>query len=138
MEITLTTPGLLFPAISLLLLAYTNRFLVLTKVIRELGQMQNSDHRDLIRRQIQSLRARVQLIRAMQILAVLSFAICTISMMALFMGGVMTGQYLFGFALALLMASLFVSLFEVHISTQAINIEIERLDRDCQPSASDG
>jgi Protein of unknown function (DUF2721). len=36
MEINLTTPALLFPAISLLLLAYTSRFLALAALMREL------------------------------------------------------------------------------------------------------
>lgn len=36
MELTLTTPALLFPALSLLLLAYTSRFLTLANLIREL------------------------------------------------------------------------------------------------------
>jgi hypothetical protein len=129
MQMTITTPALLFPAISLLLLAYTNRFLVLTKVIRELSSMEDSQHEDLIHRQVHSLRMRLQLIRAMQFLGVLSFAICTVSMLALFLGAQLVGLWLFGLALLLLVASLMVSLVEVHYSTQAINIEIEKLDR---------
>ncbi len=127
---TLTTPGLLFPAISLLLLAYTNRFVVITTVIRDFGRLEERYHNDLIRRQLASLRLRVQLIRAMQFFAVLSFAICTLSMLALFLGLTQVGQYLFAVALALLTLSLLMSLFEVHISTKAINVEIERLDRE--------
>lgn len=129
MEMTITTPALLFPAISLLLLAYTNRFLVLTKVIRELSSLDDSRHEDLIRRQVHSLRMRLQLIRAMQFLGVLSFAICTVSMLSLFLGGHSVGLWLFGSALLLLVSSLMVSLVEVHYSTEAINIEIEKLDR---------
>lgn len=125
---TITTPSLLFPAISLLLLAYTNRFVVLTKVIRDLSAMRRQSDGELIARQINSMRMRVHLIRAMQFLAVLSFSVCTVSMLMLFMGWSVFGEALFGLALILLTGSLLVSLFEVHISTQAINIEIERLD----------
>lgn len=127
---TLTTPSLLFPAISLLLLAYTNRFVTLTSVIRELGRVEANRHDELIRRQIESLRVRVQLIRAMQFFAVLSFAVCTLSMLCLFLTWLRTGSTLFGIALGLLTISLFVSLFEVHLSTNAINLELKRLDRD--------
>jgi len=127
MDMTITTPALLFPAISLLLLAYTNRFLVLTKVIRDLSSMEDDRHRDRVRRQVHSLKMRLQLIRAMQFLAVLSFAICTSAMLALFFQGMWLGKALFGVALLLLTASLLVSLVEVHYSTEAINIEIEKL-----------
>ena len=129
MTMTITTPSLLFPAISLLLLAYTNRFLVITKVIRELAQLAVETDEDLLTRQIQSLKTRIQLIRAMQMLAVLSFVVCTLSMLALFVGVTVYGEILFGLALALLTFSLLVSLFEVHMSTKAISFEIERLSR---------
>ncbi len=125
---TITTPSLLFPAISLMMLAYTNRFVSLTKVIRELGRIAEGDDGELIRRQIRSLRLRVHLIRWMQTLAVLAFALCTLSMIALFGNQAGLGTWIFGSALALFMASLLVSLYEVHISTRAINLEIERLD----------
>ena len=130
-EMSLTTPGLLFPAISLLLLAYTNRFVVLTKVIRELGQLHDDAHFDLIRRQIDNLRARIHMIRGMQTLGVLSFCFCTISMLCLFFGWQGAGEIIFGMALVLLTFSLLVSLAEVQISTRAITIEIERLGRAC-------
>ncbi|MFL0804084.1 MAG: DUF2721 domain-containing protein [Agarilytica sp.] len=132
MDMTLTTPALLFPAISLLLLAYTNRFVVLTKVIRDLSAMMGSEHKDLVRRQIMNLRLRLNLIRAMQFLGVLSFVACTISMFALFMSWSIWGERVFGFALVLLVSSLLISLWEVQISTQAINMEIENLDRSCE------
>ncbi len=128
---TLTTPALLFPAISLLLLAYTNRFVVLTKVIRDLSAMMGSENKDLIRRQIMNLRLRLNLIRAMQFLGVLSFVACTVSMFMLFMNWSLWGKGLFGAALVLLVSSLLISLWEVQISTRAINLEIERLDRSC-------
>ncbi|MFL0800160.1 MAG: DUF2721 domain-containing protein [Agarilytica sp.] len=131
MDMTLTTPALLFPAISLLLLAYTNRFVVLTKVIRDLSAMMGSENKDLIRRQIMNLRLRLNLIRAMQFLGVLSFVACTVSMFMLFMNWSLWGKGLFGAALVLLVSSLLISLWEVQISTRAINLEIERLDRSC-------
>lgn len=129
MDMTITTPALLFPAISLLLLAYTNRFVVLTKVIRELSNIEDARYQDLAIRQIKNLQMRLQLIRAMQFLGVLSFVICTLSMFSLFVAWIVAGKLLFGTALMLLVASLLVSLLEVQVSTQAINIEIEKLGR---------
>jgi len=125
---TITTPGLLFPAISLLLLAYTNRFVVLANVIRQLSTNSGPDSIDLNRRQVDILRRRLYIIRSMQVYGVLSFVVCTLSTFALFLGWVLVGQGLFGVSLVLLVVSLLFSLYEVHISTNAINIEIERMD----------
>ena len=70
---TLTTPGLLFPAISLLLLAYTNRFLVLAQLIRELNAREGESIRPVVVAQITNLRKRIKLIRTMQVYGVGSF-----------------------------------------------------------------
>ncbi len=125
---SLTTPGLLFPAISLLLLAYTNRFVVLTNVIRQLSNIRDTDDPGVVKRQIHSLRKRLSLIKAMQTFGVLSFVGCTLSMLCLFLEWGTLGKFLFALSLILLVVSLMYSLYEVHISTQAINIELEKLD----------
>ena len=80
----LTTPALLFPAISLLLLAYTNRFLVLAQLIRELHSSDRDYFQSMVQRQIANLRQRIALIRLMQALGVSSFIVCTLSMLGLF------------------------------------------------------
>lgn len=125
----LTTPALLFPAISLLLLAYSNRFLVLAQLIRQLHGKEQDQVRDIVIRQIANLSKRVQLVRAMQGLGVMSFFICTLSMFALFVKFVLLAQWLFGFSLLLLALSLFVSLWEIAISTHAISIELEDIKK---------
>lgn len=128
MDMTVTTPSLLFPAISLLLLAYTNRFVVLTNVIRQLSGMEGAASTQIIQRQIENLRRRLHIIRAMQTFGVLSFVACTLSMFALLLQAVVVGVVLFGGSLMLLVISLLYSLYEVQISTNAINIELERLN----------
>ncbi len=127
MDISITTPALLFPAISLLLVAYTNRFVVLTGVIRDLNAENEPHYQEIIRRQIPNLRMRLKLIQLMQFLGVLSFVICTLSMFAVFLDRLFTGQILFGISLGMLVASLIISLAEVKVSTKAIDIEIEKL-----------
>jgi len=128
MEMTITTPSLLFPAISLLLLAYTNRFVVLTNVIRQLSSSENAVSQILVRRQIENLRLRIQVIRRMQAFGVLSFVFCTLSMFSLLLHLSVAGQLLFAFSLILLVISLLFSFYEVSISTEAINIELEKFD----------
>jgi hypothetical protein len=125
---TITTPALLFPAISLLLLAYTNRFLVLAQLIRQLNNREGDQVRDLAKRQIVNLRQRIVLIRSMQRWGIISFILCTLSMFALFMQWERVGQWFFGASLTSLVLSLAVSLYEIQISCQAINIELESLE----------
>jgi hypothetical protein len=119
----------LFPAISLLLLAYTNRFVVLTNVIRQLSNTDGAQTKAIVRRQILNLRKRLSIIRAMQAFGVLSFVFCTLSMFALLLQWLLVGQGLFAVSLILLVISLLYSFYEVHISTNAINIELEKFDQ---------
>lgn len=122
---TLTTPALLFPAISLLLLAYTNRFIVLTQLIRHLHSQNQENLTDVVIRQIANLGLRITLIRRMQATGVLSFLFCTLSMFMIFLELLRMAEYVFGASIFLLVISLFFSLYEILISTKAIEIELE-------------
>ncbi|GAB6112514.1 DUF2721 domain-containing protein [Desulfomicrobium salsuginis] len=127
MEISLTTPALLFPTISLVLLAYTNRFLALGSRIRTLHDRYQASHGPSILAQIESLRLRVNLIRLMQLYGVLSLFLCVLCMFCLFAGFVFLGKILFGLSLVAMLISLGLSTREIHISTQALNIQLESL-----------
>ncbi len=120
----LTTPALLFPAISLLLLAYTNRFLVLAQLIRQLHSSERDYYQSMVQKQIVNLRQRIALIRLMQALGVSSFIVCTLSMFSLFIQQQRLAEFLFGMSLILLVASLLTSLYEIAISTRAIEAEL--------------
>jgi uncharacterized protein DUF2721 len=122
MEINITTPALLFPAISLLMLAYTNRFLTLATIIRNLYDRYDSVPNDNLHGQIKNLRYRTYLIRNMQIFGVVSLLFCMISMFALFTGWIMAGQWAFGIALALMMVSMLISLRELQVSVGALDL----------------
>lgn len=125
MEITITTPALLFPAISLLLLAYTNRFLVIAQLIRGLhSEFKNDRNNPILSGQIANLRKRIYLIRNMQAFGVLSLFICVFCMFVLFAGQIFLGEILFGISLVLLMISLGVSIWEIQISVNALNIQL--------------
>lgn len=123
----LTTPALLFPAISLLLLAYTNRFLVLAQLIRQLHN-QRQTKTEMVIRQISNLRVRLTLIKAMQGLGVLSFLLCALSMLFIFLKLIIPAEWIFAISLSLLVLSLLCSLLEIAISTKAIEIELEDLE----------
>ncbi len=126
---SLTTPALLFPAISLLLLAYTNRFLTVATIIRQLHPGEGKTLADLARRQIGNLRYRVKLIRHMQSFGVVSFLLCALSMFAIFVDSDLTGKWLFGLSLLALAISLVLSFIEVLLSTDALGIVLDDMDR---------
>jgi hypothetical protein len=129
MELSLTTPALLFPAISLLLLAYTNRFLAVANLIRNLHEKYENEPNKILIEQIINLRRRVYLIRNMQFLGVSSLLLCVICMFVLFWGQLEVGQWLFGISLVLLMFSLSLSVAEIHISVKALNIQIGNMEK---------
>jgi hypothetical protein len=128
MEITLTTPALLFPAISLLLLAYTNRFLALAALIRELHARYKASPDELIMRQIGNLRYRVALIKYMQAVGVLSLLLCTLCMFVLFAGQLTVGKYIFAVSLLLMIGSLALSIREIQVSVHALNLQLSDLE----------
>jgi hypothetical protein len=129
MELTLTTPALLFPAISLLMLAYTNRFLTLANLIRELHRSYKTAPDPLITAQLANLRYRVVLIRNMQIYGVASFFLCVLCMFVLFFGQPLIGKWIFGASLVLLMVSLALSMREVQVSVDALNFRLSDLEK---------
>ncbi|ALM54546.1 II family cellulose-binding protein [Halomonas huangheensis] len=125
---SVTTPALLFPAISLLLLAYTNRFLTLASLIRKLAEAESSLSKEARLRQIMLLRRRISLTKRMQVAGVFSFLLCTVSMFALFISLNWVGLVLFGISLVSLSISLVFSLWEVLISTNALNVQLQDLE----------
>lgn len=130
MQISVTTPALLFPAISLFMLAFTNRFLSLGARIRSLHDTYKLDRDDSVRKQLRNLRRRVHMIRNMQGLGVLSMAACVLSMICLFEDLILAGEILFGLSLFFLLSSLFISFLEIKISVEALNILMEDLEKD--------
>ena len=127
-DLPLATPALLFPAISLLLLAYTNRFLTLANLMRDLYARYKKEPDPKIKGQLHNLRYRIVIIRNMQICGVLSFLGCVLTMIALFAGQVVLGQWIFGLSLVLLLVSLAMSLRELQVSIDALTLQIEDLD----------
>jgi len=128
MNIDITTPALLFPAISLLLLAYTNRFLVIAQLIRELHSKYKQEKDEIIIKQIQSLRKRVDLIKKMQAIGIASLFLCVLCMFLLFAGEIEIGKYMFGLSLLLLLISLGYSFREIQISVYALNLRLSDLE----------
>jgi len=130
MQLTLNTPALLFPAISLLLLAYTNRYLHLAQLIRTLHGQHKQKPDPLIIAQIGNLRFRLGLIRNMQSTGVSSLFGCVLCMFVLFTGHQTPGKWIFLASLGLMMASLLFSIWEIRLSTVALNLHLSDLESE--------
>ena len=129
MEITFNTPALLFPAISLLLLAYTNRFLALANLVRRLhDEYKRGEKGSGIIYQIQSLRRRLILVRYMQGLGVFSFVCCVVTMYSIYSEWQRAAKYIFAVSLLSLLTSLIISLIEITQSTKAIEVELRDIE----------
>lgn len=127
---TLTTPALLFSAISLILLAYTNRFVAYTQVVRNLHKQYIESPTTVLKGQIYNLRRRLYLIRRMQILGVTSLFLCVITMFLLFIGSEDIATWIFGAALLLLCASLAISIWEIQISVKALELHLSNMEEE--------
>ena len=125
----ITTPALLFPAVTLLMLAYTNRFNTLATIIRNLHSKYQTEQNDNLLAQISNLRYRVYLIRNMQIFGVLSLLLCMVSMFALFAGWIAGGQWSFAAALVLMIVSMLLSLRELQVSVGALDLLLSEMGK---------
>jgi hypothetical protein len=127
-ELTLTTPALLFSAISLIMLAYTNRFLAYAAVIRKLHDIYLEKKLNSLLRQIKNLKLRLHLTRWMQIFGISSLLFCVLTMFLIYVNLQIVAVYMFGFALILLIISLALLIKEIQISAQALQHHIADIE----------
>jgi hypothetical protein len=127
-DLSITTPALLFPAITLMMLAYTNRFLALANLIRRLHDEYLDEQTTMLRRQITNLHVRIRMIRNMQAFGVLSFLLCVICMYLIFRGQQTAAHWIFASSLISLLVSLVFSLIEIFKSTRALDLELSDME----------
>lgn len=127
-KLTLTTPALLFSAVSLILLAYTNRFLSYAALIRQLYDKLKANPDKVLIDQIKNLRKRLHLIRGMQLQGVGSLLFCVVSMFLLYVDMNTGAVYAFGLGLIMLISSLGMSAWEIQISVKALDLHLEDME----------
>ena len=127
--LTISTPALLFPAVSLLFLAYTNRFLHLAALVRQLHRDWVERQDDCLRAQIDNMRKRLALIRWMQLLGAVSILLCVVAMVAVMLEANLTGWIAFFAALLFMGGSLLCLILEVACSGGALKILLDRVER---------
>ncbi len=135
MDVTINTPALLFPAISLVMLAYTNRFLALSSRVRDLhDKYQSHEQKHIIHGQIKNLRYRLKLIKNMQALGVLSFLEAIVCMFLINGDYTKAADIVFAISLITFAASLGLSLLEIQLSTKALELQLSDMEGLNDPS----
>ena len=135
MDISINTPALLFPAISLVMLAYTNRFLTLGARVRSLHDVyENNEKKEIIHGQIRNIRYRIKLIKHMQTLGVFAFLCCILSMFLIYLGLNLFANWVFGICMFSFALSLCFSLLEINLSMKAIELELSDMEGLEDPS----
>jgi len=129
MDISINTPALLFPAISLIMLAYTNRFLALATRVRSLHSEYNkTQNNSVVHGQIKNLRFRIKLIKQMQALGVMAFLSCIICMYFIYIEWMVMSHWVFAFSLLSFSCSLALSLWEIQLSTKVLELELSDME----------
>lgn len=127
-ELSLATPSILFSAISLIMLAYTNRFLSYAQLIRNISAEYSINPTEKIRAQIHNLRRRLYMTRYMQVLGILSLFLCVICTLLIYIGLQTVAVWTFGAALVSLAVSLGISIAEIQISVRALEIHLDSVN----------
>ncbi len=127
-QLTLTTPALLFSAVSLIILAYTNRFLAYASVVRTLHATFKENPNSVLLGQIKNLRKRLRLTQMMQVLGISSLLLCVICMFLIYVNFQIWAEILFGIALVLLILSLAISIREIQISVKALDLHLNDME----------
>ena len=124
MELTLSIPALLFPAISLSMLAYNARYLAIAALIRQLHGKYREKATDILEKQVRLLTRRLEIIKQMQAAAILSFLLSALSMLLIYMQWMFWANLFFGISLLALILSLILSFIDVQLSTRALGIQL--------------
>ena len=132
MTLSIETPALLFSATSLILLAYTNRFLTIAQIIRNLKKNYEDNHNKSILLEIKNLNLRLTLIRYMQLFGVMCLFLSVFAMLLLYVSQETIGIYVFGTSLLCLLISLGISFWEISISVNALRVHLKDLSEDLE------
>ena len=132
MTLSLETPALLFSATSLILLAYTNRFLTIAQIVRSLKKNYEDNHNKSILLEIKNLNLRLTLIRYMQLFGVMCLFLSVFAMLLLYVSQETIGIYIFGASLLCLLISLGISFWEISISVNALRVHLNDLSEDLE------
>ncbi|MDL2223848.1 DUF2721 domain-containing protein [Bacteroidales bacterium OttesenSCG-928-M06] len=131
-ELTLITPTFLFSAVSLILLAYTNRFLSYAQLVRTLKDKYMEERSGLTKAQILNLRKRLTLTRNMQVFGAGSLLLCALTMFLIYIDLQVISVVVFGIALILFIVSLALSVWELMLSTKSLKIYLSDMDEETE------
>jgi hypothetical protein len=134
--LNLTTPGIFFSAISLILLAYTNRFLALATLVRQLHAQYKETPDTILMGQIKNIRKRLTLIKWMQWFGVSALFLSVLSMIFIYIAHENIAEFIFGSSMFTLLISLGLSVSEIHISVKALDLRLSDIEENTQNISS--
>ena len=126
LKLELTTPAVLFTSISLLISAYTSRFLTLAQLVRQLDSQYRREPHEVLLKQIKNIQLRINIIRYTQVMGGVSFFLCALATFLIFREQNKLGEFAFGASLVALMISLLLLIIEVQISVKALNVQLDK------------
>ena len=132
MQIDLQTPSLVFSATSLLMLAYTNRFLTIAGLVRDLVNRHETNSEDpTILSQIANLQIRLKWIRLMQLWGAVSFITAITSMFLQMFQNIPNtiATLVFILSLIAMLISLSYLIKELLLSNDALTYQLETLKK---------
>ena len=136
MDLTISTPALIFPSISFLLIAYSNRFLAIAGLIRDLKNKFSDNKEEILIKQIKNLRYRLRLIRWMQGVAVFGMLLALLSILALYLEVSLLGSIFFILSAISVTTSLCIALVEIMFSGRALDLELEDIQEHMKEKRS--
>ena len=130
MNIDYTVTALMFPAIPLLMVVYSNRFHTLSRLIRELHDEHVYEKHIPAewKKQFINLSRRISILRWTIMFAAFGFLFNMLTVFALYLNELFLARVIFGSCCLSMIISIIFFIREIQISTNALNLHMSDMD----------
>ena len=138
MELGYSTIALLFPAIPLMFLVYSNTPTHVGARLRELfeavsrGEVTGNEYKR-VSEEAEYLAKRLSLLRSAQMLSGLTFLFNLLTLASIYMEQQVFAQYLFGCAVIIMMLSILLYLMEISTTVRAVGLILNKIKSGSEP-----
>ena len=138
MELSYSTIALLFPAIPLMFLVYSNTSTHVGARLRELFEAVSRgdvtrDEYNRVSEEAEYLAKRLSLLRSAQMLSGLTFLFNLLTLASIYMEQQVFAQYLFGCAVIIMMLSILLYLMERSTTVRAVGLILNKIKSSSEP-----
>ena len=130
MNLEYTFIAIMFPAIPLTMVMFGNRFHTTSVLIRQMHDeyIYEKVMPAKFNQQLKILKSRIVLLKRAQIAMGLSFLFNMLSVFALFFNAILPAKFFFGLCLLSIIVALIIYLYEITLSTKALQYHLLDLD----------